>query len=418
MHSEVAESVKCSFCGFPSGRPFLSLGSMELAGAFKKRANDIQQSFPLELTFCENCYGVEVLEKIDPTLLFSDYFYFSSKIGTLINHFEDYARTLGDRLLIEPGNTSVLEIGCNDGILLKPLLENGYRTVIGVDPAKNVISQIDLDDIILYPEFFSEELASKILNEHGPLDIVVANNVFAHINYISGAIKGVKRILSETGTFIFEVHSLKELLAKQQFDMIYHEHVYYYSALSCVKIFSLYDLCVYDVENIGSHGGSLRVFVTHPQNMKNINSTGNLSKILKEESFFGLDNYKTFLNYGSAVASWREKFSSKLAEFKASGKRIFGYGASGRANTLLQYCGIDHKTIDVMLDDNPAKHGHFTPGSNIPIKDPSYLKTVSADVIVIFAWTFSDEITRRLKALDVKAELLVPLPEIRSLKGH
>jgi methylation protein EvaC len=409
---------KCSFCDCNLENPFLSLGSMELAGAFKKNQYIIQRKYPLDLTFCTNCFGVEVVEKISPEELFHDYFYFSSTIKTLVEHFEKYANSLSKKLDIIPKNTSVCEIGCNDGVLLKPLLKCGYNKVIGVDPARNVISEIKIDGLILYNDFFSEDFTSRLIAEHGYMDIILANNVFAHINNISSSIRAVKNLLSENGSFIFEVHYLLDLLETDQFDMIYHEHVYYYSVTACVKILSLYGLHVYDVEKLENHGGSLRVYAAHNSNFAKAGQSAELMKLLENEEEYGLKSRDRYIEFGSKVVAWREQFLNCLQHLKSNGAKIFGYGASGRANTLLQYCDLDFKTIEVMLDDNSAKQGHFTPGSNIPIKDPSYIIKDRPDVIVIFAWTFTKEITQRLKSLGSDCQLIVPLPVIQQLDEY
>ena len=307
---------KCSFCSNKLDDPFLSLGSMELAGAFKRNPNIIQRKYPLELTFCSNCFGVEVVEKISPKELFHDYFYFSSTINTLVEHFEEYANSLSKKLDIIPENTSVLEIGCNDGVFLKPLLDCGYKKIIGVDPATNVIMKINTDDLILYNDFFSEEFAARIVAEHGPMDIILANNVFAHINNISGAIKAVKNLLSEKGSFIFEVHYLIDLLKTDQFDMIYHEHVYYYSVTACVEILSLYGLHVYDVDKLDNHGGSIRVYASHDSNSARADQSATLIKLLESEQEYGLKSKDRYIEFGSKVLAWREQFLNYLQELK------------------------------------------------------------------------------------------------------
>ena len=281
-----------------------------------------------------------------------------------------------------------------------------------------VVSKIDIRGVTLYAEFFSLKFVNEVLRDHGPMDVVLANNVFAHINDIRDAIRAVKKILSKNGTFVFEVHSLLQLLEQDQFDMIYHEHVYYYSVTACVKIFSLFGLSVYDAEEIGNHGGSIRIFVSHSQNVNRSRPSEKLEKLVEKEKTHGLTRYQTYLNYGAKVKAWRETFLTQLSNLKKEGKIIFGYGASGRANTLMQYCGLDDSIISVMLDDNPAKHNYFTPGSCIQIKDPNYAIKEQPDVIVIFAWTFRDEITERLRNLGIKSQLLVPLPEVKFVKRN
>ena len=241
----------------------MDFGEVALAGGFLRDSTlNAEQRYPLELFFCEDCYAVQLVDVVDPDVLFRDYFYFSSAIATLREHFVDYSTEVTSRFL-DPQNSTVVEIGCNDGILLRPFAEQGVRTVVGVDPATNVVNTINDPRLNIVNGFFDESLAEEIEVRFGPADMIVANNVYAHIPDILGVTRGVRRLLGENGVFIFEVHHLGKLINGYQYDMVYHEHLYYYSLIALENHFARHDMEVFDVKAIPIHGGSMRFYVRH-----------------------------------------------------------------------------------------------------------------------------------------------------------
>ena len=252
----------CSFCNSKSMISIMDFGKVALAGGFLRSNQFTEESYyPLRLFFCHDCNAVQVIDKVSADVLFKDYFYFSSSIQTLRDHFIDYASDVTTRFLI-PESATVIEFGCNDGVLLRPLADQNIKTVIGVDPATNIVSTINDPRITIINDFFTENVAQDIISKHGHVDMVLANNVYAHIPDIQGISRAVHDVLSDDGVFIFEVHYLGNVINELQYDMIYHEHLYYYSLLSAMKHFEWYGMMVFDVKPVRIHAGSMRFSTT------------------------------------------------------------------------------------------------------------------------------------------------------------
>lgn len=400
----------CSFC--KSDRVFkaFDLGEVALAGAFL-RAEQIpnEQKYVLDLQFCSNCFMFQVGTRPDKNVVFSHYFYSSSVSNSLSDHFREFAGHLVSALPIVERNLFVAEIGCNDGILLKPLRKLGIQRLLGIDPATNIVERIDDPEIPVINDFFSEGVARAIVSKYGKVDVLLANNVFAHIDDISDVLIGVEHILSEEGIFIFENHYLRALVDQAQFDMIYHEHVYYYSATSVSRAFTPFGLRLVDVEKTPTHGGSMRFYVRRGASV--VGPSLRLRDVLAEESLIGISELDYYTKLGKRMEVIREELRALVNRLRAEGRRVCGYGASGRANTIIQYCGFSTDHIAFMIDDSPLKQGYLTPGSHIPIvsNNVEYIRR-NADCIIIFAWAFREEILRRL--VGFKGLIVVPLPEV------
>jgi methylation protein EvaC len=406
----------CSFCDGAHLSQVIDFGDVALAGAFLKPDNFVtEKKHTLRLVFCHECFAVQVAEHAPPEALFNEnYFYFSSSINTLKNHFEHYAKEISDRFLVAE-KSKVLEFGCNDGVLLKPLADQGIATVIGVDASKNVLDSIQDLRLTLVNAFFTQELADMIVAKHGLLDCVMANNVYAHISDIQDATKAVHRVLKDEGIFVFEVHYLGSVLEEMQYDMIYHEHLYYYSMLSAIKHFERYDMVIFDIKHIPIHAGSVRFYVCK-QGSSHAQSISPAAREMEaQERAKGFDRIETFQKFSSNVAKTRENLLALLGDLRKSGASIVGYGASGRANTMLQYCGLTHAHIDYMVDDAPAKQGYFTPGTHFEIFSSERLRGQSIpDYVLVFAWSFFEEICRRNEDyINRGGRMIVPLPEVK-----
>ena len=404
----------CSFCDSQRMSLVMDFGEVALAGGFLKPEQfDQEPKFPLQVYFCHDCYSVQVVNKIPPDILFHNYFYFSSSINTLRDHFRRYAEEVTTRFL-NPGVASVLEFGCNDGVLLRPLADQGIRTVIGVDPAKNIVASIDDPRVTLVNGFFTEDVAERIVSEYGKLDMIVANNVYAHIPDIQGTTRAVAKALSDDGVFVFEVHYLGKVISEMQYDMIYHEHLYYYSLLSAMKHFDRYDMMVFDIKPVPIHAGSMRFYVCKKGSRHSALVSQSVKRLEVEERANGFDRYETFQRFSDNVLSHRKKLVALLEKLKQSGKKIAGYGASGRANTMIQFCGIGHDHLDYMIDDAPAKTGYYTPGSHFRVVPSSVLTEPGVpDYVLVFAWSFIDEIRKRnVRYLENGGQMIVPLPDV------
>lgn len=415
MIENTSNPFECSFCNSENMELIMDFGEVALAGGFLMPEDfPAEQKFPMRICFCKDCYAVQVVDKISPEILFQDYFYFSSSIGSLRDHFRDYAEEVTQRF-VDPAEATVLEFGCNDGVLLRPLADQGIKTVIGVDPAKNVVSSIDDNRVILFNDYFTEEVAEQIRTKHGLVDMIMANNVYAHIPDIQDTTRAVKNLLGDDGVFIFEVHYLGKVIEEMQYDMIYHEHLYYYSLLSAIEHFKLYDMVVFDVKQVPIHAGSLRFYVCKKGSKHGTTISDAVTTLEADERFRGYDRFEVFQQFSNKVATTKDSLIALLEDLKSKGHNIAGYGASGRANTVIQYCNIDKDLLDYMIDDAPAKIGYSTPGSHFNILPSSVLTQPDApDYVLVFAWSFIDEILKRnVDYINSGGKMILPLPEVK-----
>jgi methylation protein EvaC len=414
METSGSEQPVCSFCDSKRLGLVMDFGEVGLAGAFLKPEQfATERTFPMRLRFCRDCYAVQVTDKIPADLLFQNYFYFSSSIGTLREHFAGYAAEVTRRFL-DPPNATVLEFGCNDGVLLRPLADQSIRTVIGVDPASNVVATIDDSRVKVINDYFTESVAHQVVAEYGHVDLIMANNVYAHIPDIQGTTRAVAEALHPDGVFAFEVHYLGKVINELQYDMIYHEHLYYYSLLSVIKHLARYDMMVFDVKPISIHAGSMRFYACKKGGKHGGSISPAVTALEAEERSRGYDRYETYLEFSNTVAAHRDRLVGLLAQLRRDGHRIAGYGASGRANTMIQYCGINHDHLDYMIDDAPAKAGFFTPKSHFEIFPSSVLERDDRpDYLLVFAWSFFEEIrNKNSKYLAKGGRMILPLPEV------
>lgn len=388
---------KCLICKKPTLYEFINFGRVALAGSFIKKKTDFktEKKYPLSLAFCKNCKSNQVVKNVNTNIFFKNYFYASSQIETLSNHFKKFSIELA-KFIRNSKKKSILEIGCNDGVLLKNLSPNVFKKIVGIDPAKNITNQIKLKRIDIINDFFSFKISKKIKKKYGNFSAIVASNVFAHSHKILDIVKGIDNLLTEDGIFIFEVHYSKNIILKNQFDMIYHEHVFNYSILSLKNLLKLYKLKIFNIKFIKTHGGSIRVYVCKDKNL-NYKIENKVYKFLSHEQKIGLNNILIYKKFNKEITSNKNEYLSLLEKFKKENKKIAGYGASGRANTVLQFCKID-KYLDYMIDDSKYKIGTYTPGTHLKIYKSSILYTKQKpDIVLVFAWSFKDEIMRKQK---------------------
>ena len=398
--------MKCRSCNKEEFLEFISLNIQPPANAFLKESDfDKEVLYPLDVTCCSNCLLVQLTDEsyIPRDKLFLDYAYASSISGGLRNHFTE----LADKIKSEFNPKIVVDIGSNDGVLLKPLLELGCEA-IGVEPAGNLAKQANNNGLATICSYFDKDTVNKIILDNGKADIVVASNVFAHLDEYHDIIENVKRILSENGTYIVEVQYFADMIRDMTFDNIYHEHVLYYTIHSMINLFDKHNMTLYNVEKIPTHGGSIRAYISEGKSPQQ-----SVNNLIREEKENGIDNLQTLENFNKKLQNNIEQIRELFVKLKKDNKRIFGYGAPAKSSTMINSIGLDKSNIELIMEDSPLKQGLFTPGSHIPIISPDILKKETPDYLMIFAWNYADEIIKKVEDKYQKLNYIIPMPELR-----
>lgn len=409
----------CRMCGSEDLVKVWSFGETPLANAYL-RPEDVAASSPepfapLDIYYCQNCHLVQLRDVVDPQVMFANYLYVSSTSPTFVRHFEDYAHNLIDRFKLDK-KSLVVDVGSNDGVLLKPLQNKGVQ-ILGIDPAENVAAMANEKGIETWAEYFTPEVAVRVAEERGKAAVITANNVFAHTDDVDGFIEAVKRLLVPGGVYVFEVQYLGDLMDKNLFDIVYHEHVCYYSMHPLVKFFAKRGMEVFDVERPGVHGGSLRVFTQLKGGPHEVSER--VQEILQQEKEQGLITLAPYKQFAERIESNKQKLHQIFRSVKAEGKRVVGYGAPAKATTLCYAFDIDGDVLDYIVDDDKKiKQGLVMPGTHIPIVDPGYLyKPFDAaqgkpDYCVILAWNFAEPIMENHKRFEKQGgRFIIPVPE-------
>ncbi len=394
----------------------MDFGYVPLAGGFfSPTATDIdfasEPKYPLVVCFCTSCGLVQINNVISGAQLFENYFYFSSAIKTLVEHFEEYATTLAS-IAGKPSSKFVVEIGCNDGVFLSPLTKQGFK-VLGVDPAVNVVNPLIKKGMPIMRAYFGEDTARKIVATKGRADIILGSNSLAHIDDMHDVARGLSVLLKPKGFISMETHYLGTLIKQWQYDFFYHEHHSYYSLTSLSKFFAMYGMEIYDAYLVKMHAGSMRYFIQKKGGGRPISAR--IKQLKREEIQQGLTKLSTFKAFSARLDTSRLKLMKKIKLLQSHGKSIVGYGASGRATTIMSYCGITRDHLNYLIDDAPAKKGAFTPGNHILIKDSSILSDPKnrPDYCLLLAWSFAGEIIKRnQKYLELGGKFIVPLPKV------
>ncbi|MBA2297005.1 MAG: methyltransferase domain-containing protein [Actinobacteria bacterium] len=390
---------------------FLPLGDHPLANGFlrKEQLAEPEERFPLEVHVCLDCGLIQVADQV-PAGYFRHYVYIPSAADAMHDHFAGLAESIQARFLRSPDALTV-DIGCNDGLFLSFLRERGARG-LGIDPATNIVQLARDKGVEVVNEYFTPDLARLVRDQHGPAKVVVSTNTFHHIGDLDPFTLGVTLMLDEHGVFVVEVPHALELVEQNEFDGVYHEHVSQHTVKSFVDHFRLFGLEVFDVERLDIHGGSIRVFARRATS--GATSPPVVREWLDEEARRGLFVEATYDAFRVRVERIREELLQILAELKAEGKRIVGYGASARGNTLLNYYGIGTETLDYIVDRNPLKEGLYSPGMHIPVEGAKRLADDDPDYVLVIAWNFAEEIARQ-QAEYVKrgGRFIVPIPEPR-----
>jgi hypothetical protein len=392
---------------------FVDLGMSPLCESYvsSDQVDSMEVFYPLRVFVCDHCFLVQLPEHVSATDIFSEYAYFSSYSTSWLDHARRYTEQMIERFGLGT-NSQVVELASNDGYLLQYFVSKGVP-VLGIEPAANIAQVAIKKGIDTRVMFFDADMARIMRREGCRPDLLLGNNVLAQVPDINSFVRGMQILLADDGVITMEFPHLLQLVENNQFDTIYHEHFSYLSLLTTQQLFAAHGLAIFDVEELPTHGGSLRVYARHETDMSK--PISDAVRVLREREIeAGYDRIETYLDFGERVIRTKHQLLSFLIGAKQAGKRIAGYGAPGKGNTLLNYCGIRGDFLDYTVDRNPYKQGKFLPGTRIPIFPPEHLAETRPDYILILPWNLKDEILDQLSyARNFGAQFVVPIPEVK-----
>jgi C-methyltransferase C-terminal domain/Putative zinc binding domain/Methyltransferase domain len=404
---------RCRFCGTPLKHTFVDLGMSPLCESFvpAERVNEMEAFYPLHVYVCDGCWLVQLQEYVSREDIFTEYAYFSSYSTSWLEHCRKYCDQMVARFGLDAAS-QVIEVASNDGYALQYFVERGVPS-LGIEPAVNVAKVAVEKGVPTRVAFFGRDTARQFVAEGMQADLLFGKNVLAQVHDINDFVGGMKIVLAPQGVITIEFPHLERLVAENQYDTIYHEHFSYFSFLSAQTIFAAHGLTLFDVEELKSHGGSLRIYARHTEDeSKPVTERARaLAERERAAGTSGLDYYRSFAD---RVQETKRALLEFLIRARRDGKKVVGYGAPGKGNTLLNYCGIRTDFLDYTVDRNPYKHGRFTPGTHIPIYAPERIAETRPDYIVILPWNLQDEIVAQLAyARAWGARFVVPIPGVR-----
>lgn len=403
----------CRFCKTQLEHVFIDLQNSPASNSFLKEEelNEPETFFPLKVYSCSNCFLVQIDEyKKSDAIFTGDYVYFSSYSQSWLAHAKSYTELMIDRFALNT-NSLVIEIASNDGYLLQYFNENKIA-VLGIEPTANTAEVAVQKGIPTVVDFFGIRLATSLASQNKKADLLLGNNVLAHVPDINDFVGGMKIILKEQGVITMEFPHLMQLVDNNQFDTIYHEHFSYLSFYTVKQIFESQGLEMFDVQEIPTHGGSLRIYAKHKED-KTKNISENVESLLNKEKAKGINNLEYYKNFTQKALTVKMNLTEFLIQQKRGGKLVAAYGAAAKGNTLLNYCGIKKDMIDFVVDANPHKQNKFLPASHIPVVDEQYLKNKKPDFVLILPWNLKDELTAQLQYIKAwGGKFVVPIPEL------
>ena len=402
----------CLFCGNGLHHTFVDLGMSPPCESYRnlKQLNEMEPFYPLHVYVCDNCFLVQLQEYISPENIFSDYAYFSSYSDSWLQHAKKYVDMAIERFQLDR-ESQVIEIASNDGYLLQYFVAKDIPA-LGIEPAANIAEVAIKKGIPTVVKFFGKETAKEQVAKGKQADLLLGNNVLAHTPYLNDFVKGMKIILKQHGAITMEFPHLMRLIEENQFDTIYHEHFSYFSFTTVEKVFAAHGLTIFDVEELSTHGGSLRIYERHTEDASKPISQQVLELKAREEAA-GFTQLEYYFDFGEKVKETKRKLLDFLIEAKREGKSIVGYGAPGKGNTLLNYCGIRTDFLDYTVDRSPYKQGQFLPGTHIPIFHPDKIQETKPDYVLILPWNLKDEIMAQISYIrDWGGKFVVPIPEV------
>ncbi|MFB2897995.1 methyltransferase domain-containing protein [Aerosakkonemataceae cyanobacterium BLCC-F50] len=413
VSSSAVQAPRCQFCGTALNHTLVDLGMSPLCESFLnfEQLNRMEAFYPLHVRVCENCFLVQLEAYVSPEHIFTEYAYFSSYADTWLQHCKAYTEQVVERFGLNE-KSQVVELASNDGYLLQYFVEKNIP-VLGVEPATNIAKVAIAKGIPTINEFFGRDCARKLVEQGKQADLIAANNVLAHIPDINDFVGGIKILLKPQGVATGEIQHLMRLMESNQFDTIYHEHFCYHTFTTLEKIFAAHGLTLFDVEELPTHGGSLRIYARHEDDTTKPISDRAID-LKNREQAAGFTSIERYTNFEEQVRETKRKLLDFLIKVKREGKTVVGYGAPGKGNTLLNYCGIRTDFLDYTVDRNPYKHGKFLPGTHIPIHPPDKIRETKPDYVLILPWNFQDEIMTQMSFIrDWGGQFVVPIPEVK-----
>lgn len=406
-------AAPCRFCGTPLSHVMVDLGMSPLCESFltAEQANGPETFYPLTTYVCDRCYLVQLEAYVGGEEIFTEYAYFSSYSDTWLAHARRYTEQMIDRFGLD-ASSHVIEVASNDGYLLQYFVERGVPC-LGIEPAANVAKAAEGRGVPTMVRFFGRDTARDLVAAGRQADLLLGNNVLAQVPNLNDFVGGLQIALRPTGVVTIEFPHLMRLVEENQFDTIYHEHYSYFSWLTAEAIFARHGLTLFDVEELPTHGGSLRIYARHTvDSTKPV--TDRARALAERERAAGVWTPEYYRTFDERVRETKRKLLAFLIEARRAGKRVVGYGAPGKGNTLLNYCGIRTDFIDFTVDRNPYKHGRFLPGTHIPIHHPDALRDARPDYVLILPWNLKDEIMAQLSFIrEWGGKFVVPIPETR-----
>lgn len=407
------ETKSCLFCGAPLRKTFVDLGMHPLCESYvsEEKLNQMEPFYPLHVYVCDRCFLVQLHEYVSPVEIFTEYAYFSSYADSWVQHAKRYTEMIIGRLGLTE-KSFVVELASNDGYLLQHFVAKGIPA-LGIEPAINVAEAARKKNVPTLVKFFGRITAKELVAERGKAELVLGNNVLAQVPDINDFVGGIKILLASRGTVTIEFPHLMRLMQENQFDTIYHEHFFYFSLMSAERVFGAHAITLFDVEELPTHGGSLRIYGRHADD-ETRPVTEQYRELMRREKAAGFERLETYALFGEQVKETKRKLLEFLIEAKRKGKTIAGYGAPGKGNTLLNYCGVRGDFIDYTVDRNTYKQGKFLPGTHIPILQPEKIRETKPDYVLILPWNFRDEIMGQVSYIrEWGGQFVVPIPEVR-----
>lgn len=404
----------CRFCGLPLERTFVDLGEMPLANAYADSATAarLQPRYPLHARICHHCLLVQVDDVVTPHELFSDYAYFSSYSASWVEHARRFAATAMEQLRLGP-ESLVVEVASNDGYLLRHFLAAGVP-VLGIDPAANVAEAAITAGVPTEVAFFGVETAERLAGRGMQADLLVANNVFAHVPDLHDFTAGLARALKPDGVLSIEVPHLLSLIAHVAFDTIYHEHYSYFSLATAERVLAKHGLAVFDVEELPTHGGSLRLWAAHSPLTRPV--SGRVAAVREREASVGLDDPEVYVGFQARVQRCRQSLRDFLTSVKHADETVVAYGAAAKGNTLLNYCAVGPDDVAYVVDRSPHKQGRFLPGSHLPVQHPDQVARTRPDYLLILPWNLREEVCQQMAGIrSWGGRFVVAVPEVEVL---